>query len=148
MNDARILKNEAVEPDKELKLRPKGGRGYKAPYETKMFRVPVPLHSQVSKLVDRYQNFVLDGGDATNPPELLDIQALELVNNLIDENRKLKEKLNKALAKTDESQAIKPVYKFQEKLEEVRDRVLNKLKVGRQSTAGKAIDTFIREMKR
>ncbi len=33
-------------------------------------------------------------------------------------------------------------------MEAVRDRTLNKLKVGKQSAAGKAIDTFIRELKR
>lgn len=32
--------------------------------------------------------------------------------------------------------------------EAVRDRTLNKLKVGKQSTAGKAIDTFIKELRR
>ena len=32
--------------------------------------------------------------------------------------------------------------------EAVRDRTLNKLKVGRQSAAGKAIDAFIKELKR
>ena len=35
-----------------------------------------------------------------------------------------------------------------DKLEEVRDRILNKLKVGRQSSAGKAIDAFIKELQR
>lgn len=33
-------------------------------------------------------------------------------------------------------------------LEAIRDRTLNKLKVGKQSTAGKAIDTFIKELRR
>ncbi|MBD2416038.1 hypothetical protein FACHB389_35155 [Nostoc calcicola FACHB-389] len=32
--------------------------------------------------------------------------------------------------------------------EATRDRVLNKLKVGRQSAAGKAIDVFIRELQK
>ncbi|MEH2047520.1 hypothetical protein [Nostoc sp.] len=31
--------------------------------------------------------------------------------------------------------------------EAARDRALNKLKVGKQSTAGKAIDAFIKELK-
>ncbi len=34
------------------------------------------------------------------------------------------------------------------RLAEIRSRTLNKLKVGRQSTAGKAIDAFIREMEK
>lgn len=33
-------------------------------------------------------------------------------------------------------------------LDVIRDRTLNKLKVGKQSSAGKAIDAFIRELKR
>lgn len=33
-------------------------------------------------------------------------------------------------------------------LEAIRDRTLNKLKVGKQSTAGKAIDAFIKELRR
>jgi hypothetical protein len=32
-------------------------------------------------------------------------------------------------------------------IEAIRDRTLAKLKVGRQSTVGKALDAFIREMK-
>lgn len=33
------------------------------------------------------------------------------------------------------------------RLAEIKDRTLNKLKMGRQSAAGKAIDAFIRELK-
>jgi len=36
----------------------------------------------------------------------------------------------------------------QAQIETIRDRTLNKLKVGRQSSAGKAIDTFIKELKK
>lgn len=35
-----------------------------------------------------------------------------------------------------------------DKLEAIRDRILNKLKVGRQSSAGKAIDAFIKELQK
>jgi len=36
----------------------------------------------------------------------------------------------------------------QAQIETIRDRTLKKLKVGRQSSAGKAIDTFIKELNR
>lgn len=36
----------------------------------------------------------------------------------------------------------------QAQIETIRDRTLNKLKVGRQSSAGKAIDAFIKELKK
>ncbi len=36
----------------------------------------------------------------------------------------------------------------QAQIETIRDRTLKKLKVGRQSSAGKAIDTFIKELKK
>jgi len=36
--------------------KPKGGRGQKAPYETKLMRVPVPLEDQINKLAEMYRN--------------------------------------------------------------------------------------------
>ncbi|MGK7914589.1 MAG: hypothetical protein AB4038_03460, partial [Prochloraceae cyanobacterium] len=51
--------------------KPKGGRGKKAPYQTKLMRVPVPMKTQVLQLVDRYQIYLDSGGDALNPPMLL-----------------------------------------------------------------------------
>lgn len=52
--------------------KPKGGRGNTVPYETKLVRVPVPLVSQVSELVERYQEWISGGGNPLNPPPLLD----------------------------------------------------------------------------
>ena len=51
--------------------KPKGGRGKKAPYSTKLMRVPVPMKPQVRQLVDRYQSYLASGGDALNPSMLL-----------------------------------------------------------------------------
>ena len=51
--------------------KPKGGQGKKAPYQTKLMRVPVPMKTQVGQLVDRYQSYLASGGDALNPPMLL-----------------------------------------------------------------------------
>ena len=52
--------------------KPKGGRGKKASYNTKLVRIPVPLAEQVNQLVDRYQEFVAEGGQPLSPPILLD----------------------------------------------------------------------------
>lgn len=55
------------------------------------------------------------------------------VQGLRQENQKLQNNLGNSL---------QPDY------EAARDRALNKLKVGRQSSAGKAIDAFIKELQR
>ncbi|MCT7969856.1 hypothetical protein NG799_26425 [Laspinema sp. D1] len=53
-------------------MKPKGGRGKKAPYETKLMRVPVPMESQVEELSARYREFVAAGGNPEQPPSLLE----------------------------------------------------------------------------
>jgi hypothetical protein len=41
--------------------KPVGGRGRKAPYETTLIRVPVPVYEQVEKIADDYRRLVLEG---------------------------------------------------------------------------------------
>lgn len=48
--------------------KPKGGRGKKAPYDTKLMRVPEPIAPQVDALGLQYQEFIAAGGDPANPP--------------------------------------------------------------------------------
>ncbi len=48
--------------------KPKGGRGKKAPYDTKLMRVPEPIAPQVDALSLQYQEFIAAGGDPANPP--------------------------------------------------------------------------------
>jgi hypothetical protein len=48
--------------------KPKGGRGKKAPYHTKLMRVPEPIAPQVEALGLQYQKFIAAGGDPANPP--------------------------------------------------------------------------------
>ncbi|MEG4009896.1 hypothetical protein QUA41_28585 [Microcoleus sp. Pol11C1] len=61
--------------------KPKGGRGKKAPYETKLMRVPEPIASQVEALCQCYQNFLVSGGDPNAPPcfllERIEVAAAE-----------------------------------------------------------------------
>jgi hypothetical protein len=52
--------------------KPKGGRGKKAPYHTKLMRVPEPIAAQVDVLGLQYQEFIAAGGDPANPPLLLE----------------------------------------------------------------------------
>jgi hypothetical protein len=51
--------------------KPKGGRGKKAPYDTKLIRVPKPIAAQVEVLSLHYQEFLATGGDPANPPLFL-----------------------------------------------------------------------------
>jgi hypothetical protein len=41
--------------------KPLGGRGKKAPYETKLLRVPVPIVQKVELIIDDYRNLVING---------------------------------------------------------------------------------------
>jgi len=50
----------------------KGGRGKKAPYETKLMRVPEPVARQVEDLCRQYQKFLVNGGDPLSAPWFLE----------------------------------------------------------------------------
>ncbi|BAY90787.1 MULTISPECIES: hypothetical protein [unclassified Tolypothrix] len=60
----------------------------------------------------------------------------EYIQQLDKENQRLRQQLQTADA------SVQPDH------EAIRDRTLDKLKTGRQSTAGKAIEAFIKELKR
>lgn len=89
-----------------------GGRGHKAPYETKMIRVPVPLATQVALIVSQYHEFVANGGDALNPPAFNNND--KVVDNFKAENQEPLEQLNAAMARIDELQASKAVNNFED----------------------------------
>jgi hypothetical protein len=46
----------------------KGGRGKKAPYGTKLMRVPEPIANQVENLCQQYQDFLASGGNPIEAP--------------------------------------------------------------------------------
>ena len=46
--------------------KPVGGRGQKAPYETRVMRVPEPIADIVQSLIDGYRNQVLDNNSNGN----------------------------------------------------------------------------------
>lgn len=45
-------------------VKPLGGRGIKAPYETTHMRVPVPLKPDIEAMIDDYRKNLLTGNDA------------------------------------------------------------------------------------
>lgn len=75
--------------------KPKGGRGYKAPYETHQVRIPDPIAPQVHSLVERYQDYLANGGDPEKPSHLLD--QVKLVDKFKSKRRKAVELLREAL---------------------------------------------------
>lgn len=74
------------------------------------------------------ENNILKDGTVLN-------RRLEQIRELERENQQLR------LEPQTASASLAPDY------EAIRDRTLNKLKVGKQSTAGKAIEYFIKELK-
>lgn len=64
--------------------KPIGGRGKIAPYHTKLVRIPVPVASQVNHLVERYQDYIAEGGEALFPPPLLDFKPVNEINAFSD----------------------------------------------------------------
>jgi hypothetical protein len=76
-------------------VRPRGGRGNLAPYETKLIRVPIPIEEQVQELISRYHHWMslLDEvPDGT--PNLLD----KAVNNLEEQLEKIRAAERDAIA--------------------------------------------------
>ena len=67
--------------------KPKGGRGCKAPYATHQVRVPNPMVSQVHSLIERYQDYLADGGNAEKPPLLLGQN--KVVDNLLSRRKQV-----------------------------------------------------------
>ncbi len=74
-------------------VKPKGGRGYKAPYVTKQVRIPKPIEAQVDQLIERYQDYLATGGSPDSPPQLLDLDRSDDIENLKSEVQTLKKKL-------------------------------------------------------
>ena len=74
------------------------------------------------------ENNILKDGTVLN-------RRLEQIRELERENQQLRQQPQTAGA------SLAPDY------EATRDRTLNKLKMGKQSTAGKAVDAFIKELK-
>jgi hypothetical protein len=67
-------------------IKPKGGRGQKAPYETAQVRVPVPIKPQVERLIEKYRTSVLQGSNESGGDSSDEVlAALKLVDRFIEE---------------------------------------------------------------
>jgi hypothetical protein len=62
----------------------KGGRGKKAPYVSKLMRVPEPIARQVEDLCQQYQDFLASGGDPISAPCFLEKKPTTLNIELLD----------------------------------------------------------------
>jgi hypothetical protein len=79
-------------------VKPKGGRGLKAPYESTHLRVPVPLKDEIERLIEKYRESVLTGIDSDNQPGLCDYeQAVEYANSILKQKKSARQSVEKLL---------------------------------------------------
>lgn len=71
--------------------KPLGGRGKKAPYETAVIRVPVPLVPKVEKLIDDYRNLTINGekSESDKYPKLPVASTLTTYSEALEEAKKI-----------------------------------------------------------
>jgi hypothetical protein len=77
-------------------IKPKGGRGIKAPYKTQQMRVPVPIKDRVNELIVSFRDSVLEEVKGRNCPtnllteaEILKNEALNLKTSLSKSNQQI-----------------------------------------------------------
>lgn len=70
-------------------VRPKGGRGIKAPYETSVIRVPTPTITVIDVIVDEYIETVASG--STSGQEVLEKYSKLLNNNSLTQDEAIEE---------------------------------------------------------
>ena len=58
--------------------KPLGGRGKKAPYETTHLRIPLPIKTDIEKLIDNYRLSVIDGIE-THDNGLMSVEDAKLL---------------------------------------------------------------------
>jgi hypothetical protein len=75
-------------------VRPNGGRGQTAPYQTTHVRVPLPIKTEVEKLVARYkESQLLKIGDQRMPS----VNAAELARKILEHEKSAKAAMNQLL---------------------------------------------------
>jgi hypothetical protein len=86
--------------------KPVGGRGKKAPYETQVVRVPVPIAPQVEQFIESYRLSVINSEDNDNeqtseiPSEVTTVKAMEALQRareIVKQKRSAAESLAKLL---------------------------------------------------
>lgn len=73
----------------------KGGRGLKAPYETTVVRVPLPLKDEVIEMVEAYKN---TGSNPLVQKLVTSNEAIELARNILRQKKSAKLSLEKLLS--------------------------------------------------
>ena len=58
--------------------KPLGGRGKKAPYETTHLRIPLPIKTDIEKLIENYRLSVIDGIE-THDNGLMSVEDAKLL---------------------------------------------------------------------
>lgn len=58
-------------------VKPKGGRGHIAPYQTTHLRVPVPIKAELEKIIEDYREAVLEGNEFVKE-QLLTLEQAKL----------------------------------------------------------------------
>lgn len=64
-------------------VKPIGGRGKKAPYQTKTIRIPVELEGQISQLIEQYRQQAITGDAPDSEYPLPLHEAVELAQKLL-----------------------------------------------------------------
>jgi septal ring factor EnvC (AmiA/AmiB activator) len=78
-------------------IKPKGGRGIKAPYKTQQMRVPVPIKDRVNKLIVSFRDSVLEEEKGENYPTNLLTETEVSKNEILN----LKTSLSESKQQTD-----------------------------------------------
>ena len=109
-----------------------GGRYRRAPYDTKLMRIPTPLESQVLQIKAKYIEFLETGGDVQQPPNYLDEKPVN--KNITDDNEQLisliKKLVNKINSKqpgyksNSAGQLIKDVMELYDLVQDIEDPLL------------------------
>lgn len=75
-------------------VRPNGGRGQIAPYQTTHVRVPIPIKAEVEKLVARYkENQLLEIGEQ----RMTSVNAAEVARKILKHETSARASMNKLL---------------------------------------------------
>ena len=86
---------------------PKGGRGYRAPYETTHRRIPLEIKPEVEILIERYRDAVLNGEDyiptvqeAENPIKVIPSyeEAVSLARKILKQKQSARVSLAKLVS--------------------------------------------------
>lgn len=74
--------------------KPSGGRGIKAPYETTHVRVPVPIKSDVEKLIERFR----EGGETKSENMLTSLDdAIVIAKSILAQKKSSRVSMSKLL---------------------------------------------------